>query len=265
MKNAVCVLSLSFVVASCSSAPIVPVAPTVEVARFNSVLITPETIHFQAQVVINNRMRGKLSVEKVAWEADLHDQPVESGTFNQLHPMRARAQQTVTLPFQIPMKNVVDQAVDVLAEEAVRVSLRGNVHPVGFGPVPFQAERTIPLPKIPTVVIGGTDGNPLQGAFTVFLKVTNNNDFAMALGKVDSHLSVNGKKYDLLNSRGGAEMGPGQSAKVALSMQQTRGKGLSMALGVLQSKGMPRFEIGGSFSFNTPHGLIQVPLKLSSD
>lgn len=264
MKNAALLTLLSLMLGACSSAPVIPIAPSVKVSELESVLITPEAIRYRAKVVINNQMRGKLNIARVEYEADLHDNPVVNNSFDRLKPMRARGRQTVTLPFEVSMKEIMNQAVDVLAEEAVRVNFRGAVHPVGFDPVPFEATRTIPLPKIPTVSIAGVDGTPLEGVFTVFLGVTNANDFAMTLQSVDSYLRLNGKKYKLLGSENVSQMGPGQTGKVALTMRQTKGKGLSMAWNVIKSKGSTDFEIGGSFSCQTPHGLIRVPLKLSS-
>ncbi len=47
-------------------------------------------------------------------------------------------------------------------------------------------------------------------------------------------------------------------------MQQTTGKTLSMVLNIAQSRSQ-RFGIGGSINFQTPYGLIHLPLELSSD
>jgi hypothetical protein len=267
MKRLTAALSLilsTFFLNACASGPVVPVPPTVKVAELNSVLITPEVIKFQGKIVIKNRMAGGLEVQKVDWGADLHDNPIFRESFTQLHPMNAHANQTVTFPFQIAMKDVVNQAVDVLAEEAIRVGFRGTVYPEGFEPVPFEASRTIPLPKIPAVSIDGTRGSPLDGMFTVFLRIKNPNEFPMNLKSIDSYLAMNGKRYGLLRTPGAANMGPGGTAKVPLTMKHTRGKGLSMMLNVVQSQSA-KFEIGGSFSCQTPYGTVYVPLELSSD
>jgi hypothetical protein len=235
------------------------------VSQLDSLLITPEAISFQAKVVINNQMRGDLSIDKVDWSAALHDNPLIDDSFTKLNRMRSRGEQTVTVPFQIPMADVVKQAVDVLAEEGVRVGFKGAVHPAGFEPVPFEATRTIPIPKMPLVSIARVEGSPLEGAFTLLLNVTNTNSFPISVASVDSHLVLNGKKYDLLQSEGASKMAPGAAGRVALTMQQTRGKSLSMALNVIQSKGSSRFVVGGSISCATPHGLIRLPLSLRSE
>lgn len=265
MKNLATLILLPFVIGACSSAPAIPIAPTVEVASFEPLVITPDAIRYRAEVVINNQMQRRLDVVKVDWEADLHGKPIASDSFDPLISVRARGQQTVALPFQIAMKDVVNQAVEVLAEEGVRVDFRGAVHPVEFDPVPFETSRTIPLPKIPVVSIQGVDGVPLQGKFQVILGIKNNNAFPMTFQSVDSYLGFHGKRYTLLKSRNDAEIGPGSTGTVTLTMRRTGGRSLSLTLNMIQPEGETKFEIGGSFSCHTPHGLFEVPLKLNSD
>lgn len=265
VSTAMATTALACLLSACaSSGPVVPVPPTVRVTQLDSLLITPEAIHFQARIAIENRMRAGLQIQKVDWGADLHDRPLFDESLAELRPMRARGSQTVTFPFQIVMGDIVDQAVDVLAEESIRVSFRGVVYPVGFAPIPFEATRVIPCPKLPSVSLDGAEGSPLDGAFTVFLRIRNTNGFPMAVESVDSYLAINGKRYGLLQTREVAEMGPGAAARVGLTMQQTRGKALSMVVNVLGSR-TPRFELGGSFSCRTPYGVIHVPLALSSE
>ena len=60
---------------------------------------------------------------------DLHDQPLFDESFAKLSTMRSRGRTTVTLPFQISMKDIAKQVEDVVAEESVRVTLRGQVVP----------------------------------------------------------------------------------------------------------------------------------------
>jgi hypothetical protein len=253
-----------FLIGCASPGPVVPTPPCVRVTQFDSILITPELVKFQAKVVIDNRMGAGLSIEKVVYGADLHDNPIFSDTFTDLHPMTPHGQQTVTFPFQIAMKDIMNQAVDVLAEEALRVSFRGEVFPVGFDAVPFEATRTIPLPRIPLISLEGAEGSPLEGVFTVFLRMKNTNRFPVCLKSVDSYLEMNGKKYGLLQSQKATEIGPGGSGRFALTLQHTTGKTLSMVLNAAQSRSL-RFGVGGSISCQTPYGLIHVPVELSSE
>lgn len=251
---------------SCASepeGPVVPMPPTVEVVHLNSTRITPDVIEFVGKVAIHNQMRGGLEIQQVDWGADLHDRGLFDDTFAGVRPMRARSTTTVTLPFQVATKDVADQLVDVLAEESVRVTLRGTVMPVGFDPMPFQATKVIPIPRVPTVALDGTCGNPLDGEFTVFLRVANPNDFALAFGSVDSWLDLNGKQYDLLRTESFANLPAGGQGRVALTMRQTRGKGLSMLVNVLENQATD-FTVGGRLACSTPHGVFELPLQLSS-
>lgn len=255
----------AFILFGCAApGPVIPIPPAVRVTQLDSTLITPEAVKFQAKVLITNRMDAGLHIEKVVYGADVHDQPVFTESFSQLHPMRGGGQQTVTFPFQIAMKDILDQAVDVLAEEALRVSFRGEVFPAGFDPVPFQATRTIPLPRIPAVSFEGTEGSPLEKVFTVYLKIGNTNGFPICLKSIDSYLEINGKRYGLLRSCGIIEVRPGAAERIALTMEQSAGKTLSMVLNVARSRSL-RLGIGGSMSCQTPYGLIYLPLQLSSE
>lgn len=245
-----------------SMGPVVPIPPTVRVAELESLVISPDAVKYQAKVVIENRMGAGLNLEKVVYGADVHDQPAFNETFTQLRPMRRHGRQTVTFPFQIGMTDIAAQAVDVLAEEGLRVTFRGHVFPVGFDPIPFEMTRVIPVPLVPIVTIDGAEGSPLEGVFTVYLRVANKNRFPMNLHNMDTFLELNGKRYGLLQVQGGADLGPGGSGRIALRMEQSIGKGLSMILNVAQQRST-RFAIGGSMSYQTPYGLLHLPLALT--
>jgi len=257
------VLSACFFVGCVSYGPVVPIPPAVRVTQLDSLLITPESIKFQAKVVIDNRMGTGLHIEKVIYGADVQDHPVFTESFDQLHPMKGHGHQTVTFPFQIAMKDITKHGVDVLADEALRINFRGDVYPVGFDPVPFQSIRTIPFPRIPVVSLEGAEGFPLEGVFRLSLRMANPNPFALGLKSIDSYLEINGKRYGLLRTQGCAEIKPGAAERIVLTMQQSTGKTLSMILNVAQS-GVPQFAVGGSITCQTPYGLIFVPLQVSS-
>lgn len=249
--------------ACASSGPVEPVPPRVEVREFNSTLITPEAIDFVGTVAIVNQMSGPLQIQKVDYSADLHGQPYMSESFTDLKAMRSRGTQTVTLPIRVPMQQLVKQIEDVLAEESVRVTLSGTVFPVGFDPIPFTATKVIPVPRIPKIALDGAQGNPLEGAFTVFLKVENTNRFPIDFRSIESFLTLNGKRYDLLQTESFRCVQPGASGRIALAMRQTRGKGLSMLVNVVKNQSAD-FVVGGAIQCQTPHGLFQLPVELSS-
>jgi LEA14-like dessication related protein len=248
---------------ACASAPVVPMPPVVEVSQFGATVITPETIDFVGKVRIHNQMRGPLEIEKVDYEFALHDNPLREDTFAKLHPMSARGTQTVTLPFRIAMKDVANQVEDVLAEEGVRVTMRGTVTPVGFAPIAFTATRVIPLPRVPFVQITSVRGNPLDGAFTIWLQLQNTNDFPLEFGSIETYLRLNGKKYELLRGESFRSVPAGGSGRIALTMQKTRGKGLSMLVNMARNHSAD-FTVGGTLCCQTPHGLFCLPVELNS-
>lgn len=256
-----------FLFAGCASrGPVVPQLPSVQVAQFDSLLFTPDVLKFQAKLVINNRMNVQLNIQKVDYGADVNDKQIFTESFAQLKPITANGQETVTFPFQIAVKDIANRAADLLAQDALNVSFRGQVYTAGdfgFGPIPFRMTKSIPLPKIPEVSIERTEGSPLK-TFTVFVKIKNTNAFPLNMKSINSYLELNGTKYNLLRTQGSTEIKPGSSETIALKMENSTGKTLSLALNLAQSSSL-QFNIGGDISCQTPYGLVFVPLKLYSE
>lgn len=253
--------------AACASSepagPVVPVPPTIEFAGVESTLITPDGIQFVGKVVVRNQMRGPLKLSKVDYGAAVGTSPLFDDTFAELQPMRGHGKQTVTLPFQVTMKDLFNMVEDVLIDEGVRLCFRGTVTPVGFPPLDFEATKLIPMPRLPKFSFGGSRGNPLDGEFTVWLDVENTNRFPMDTGTVKTFLTLNGKRYDLLHTHSSDTLQPGGRGKLALTMHNTRGKGLGMLVNVVKNQSMD-FTVGGSISFATPHGTFQLPVEVGS-
>lgn len=244
--------------------PVVPTPPSVQFTQFDSLVFTPEMIKFQVKLLIRNQMRAGLELQKIDYGVDAHGKPVFTDSFSQLYPIKGNGQEVVTFPFQIAMKDVMDRAVDVLAEEALRVSFRGRVYPVGFDPIPFEMTKTIPLPKIPIVSVEGTRGSPSDKIFTVLLRIKNTNTFPLNVRSIDSYLGINGTRYSLLSTQASTEIQPSSAETIPLTMEQSTGKTLSMILNVAQS-GSFQFAVGGEISCQTPYGLIFIPLSLNAE
>jgi LEA14-like dessication related protein len=250
--------------ASCAArGPVVPTPPSVQFTQFDSLVITPEVIKFQVKLLIRNQMNAGLDLQKIDYGAAVHDEPVFTETFVQLYPIKGNGQEVVTFPFQIAMKDVVNRPVDVLAEQAIKVSFRGQVYPVGFAPVPFEMTKNIPLPKVPAVTLEGTRGSPADRVFTVLLRIENTNTFPLNIKSIDSYLELNGTRYSLLRTQGSTEIRPSSAETVPLTMEQSNGKTLSMVLNMVQSRSV-QFAVGGQISCQTPYGLIFIPLKVNA-
>jgi LEA14-like dessication related protein len=256
---------LTLLLASCTTpGPVVPAAPSVQFTQFDSLVITPEVIKFQVKLLIRNRMRAGLDLQRIDYAAALHDQQVFADSFAQLHPIKANGREVVTFPFQIAMKDIADRAVDVLAEEAIRVSFRGQLYPVGFDPVPFEKTKTIPLPRIPAVTLEGTQGSPVERVFTVLLRIQNSNPFPLNIKSIDSYVELNRTRYGLLRTEEATQIGPNSDGTVALRMEQTTAKTLSMILNLAQSTSF-ELAVGGDIRCQTPYGLIYIPLNLRTE
>src|SRR5262249_6225787 len=102
-----------------------------------------------------------------------------------------------------------------------------------------------------------------EGEFTVRLRVENPNSFPLTFQSVDSYLNLNGKRYGLLKSESFSHVPPGGSGCIALTMRQTRGKGLSMLVNVAKNQSTD-FSVVGLLQCQTPHGLFHVPVEVGS-
>ena len=260
-------MALLIVLAGCASKGPVVAPPEVRVSWFNSTLITPEVVKFEAKIVIHNPSTSPLGFQRVDYAVDLLDTELFLDSFDQLLRTGGRKDQTVTFPFQISMKDILDQSTGILAEGGVRVTFRGTVFPEissGFGPEPFGRTIMIPLPRVPEVSFVGTEGVPLSDLFRVRLRVRNTNDFPLTVNTFDSYLQINDMRYTLLYNEQSVELPAGGSGTLALRMEQTPGKTLSMAISALQTP-HPKFSVGGTIECRSPYGWVVIPVKLEDE
>jgi len=255
----------ALLLAGCASQETVVMAPPeVRVSWFNSTVIRPELVKFEAKIVIDNNSSSALDFDRVDYAVDLLDTELFTDSFADLLRTKGRGHQTVTFPFQIAMKDILDQHIGVLAEGGVRVTFRGTVYPAassGWQPLDFAQTILIPLPKIPEVAFVGADGVPLSELFRIHLRVRNTNLFPLTVSSIDSYLRINQQRYALLYSEQSVELAPGGSGLVTLRMEQTPGKTLSMALSTLQSPN-PSFSVGGTIECRSPYGWIIIPVEV---
>ncbi len=144
--------------------------------------------------------------ERVDYGVDLQDKPLFTDTFADMKRTKGGGNQTVTFPFQIAMKDILDQSIGILAEGAMRVAFRGTVFPAsdsGWGPDAVPATRSrIPLPKIPEVAFAGVDGTPVSDVFRVRIWVRNTNAFPLTIDSVRHYLDINQQRYTHAPQRG---------------------------------------------------------------
>jgi len=146
------------------------------------------------------------------------------------------------------------------------VGFSGVVHSLpesGFEPVPFGAYFTIPFPRIPVISFEGAKGDPFSPGFELALRMRNPNGFPLTLKSMDTWITLNDKKYDLLHTGHGATViEPDSSDRVYMGMHHTKGKALSMILNMAQSESQ-EFALGGSVEFSTPYGIVYLPVELT--
>jgi hypothetical protein len=162
------------------------------------------------------------------------------------------------------MDDIAKQSIDLLSEQDLRVTFRGEVLTAaryGMDPQPFTASVTVPLPRIPDISYVGSEGTPLSDAWRLNFTVMNTNSFPFTLTSVKTFMVLNGKKYSLLHARGAIEMKPGETVPVVLQMENSPGKTLGLALNLAENRAL-RFNVTGMVTCKTPYGWIFIPLNL---
>ena len=261
---AVSFLGAVLIVGCASQGPIVNVPPTVTVSSFESTSFSPTLARYVAKIVIHNNAAQDIEFERTDYAVDLFDTQLFTDSFSGMKRTKANGDQTVTFPFQVAMEDIANQGIDLLSEQSLRVTFRGNVYTAaryGMDPVPFSAMVTVPIPRMPEVTYAGTDGEALSDAWRVNFTVRNPNTFPFTLSSVKTTLILNGKKYSLLHTHGATELKPGETVPVALQMETSPGKALSMALNLATNRDV-RFNITGMVTCTTPYGLVLIPLNL---
>jgi hypothetical protein len=260
--------ALFFLIFACASqGPVVPTPPTVRVSAFRSLSFTTDLVQFEAKILIHNTMPVSLDFDRVDYGMDLFDQELFTETFKGLKRTNGDGDQTVTFPLQIAMGDIAKQVVDVISEESVRVTFRGEVYPsgaYGFAPIPFTATLTIPIPRVPEVSLIGVQGIPFSDTFALSFRIRNTNSFAFSVDAVQTFLEINAKKYSLLHTAQATRMEPGEAGTVTLHMENTPGKTLGMALNLAQSQDR-KFALTGTIRCGTPYGWLIFPVRLEGN
>jgi ribosomal protein S11 len=259
--------ALSLLILGCASqGPVVATPPTVQVRGLKSLSFTPDLVKFEAKILIRNNMSVALDFDRVDWAVDLFDNELFAESSG-LKRTDGNDNQTVAFSFQIAMDDIAKQVVDVVSEESVRVTFRGEVYPAGtfgFAAIPFTNTITIPIPRVPDVTLLGVQGVPFSDSFAMSFRIRNTNSFTFSVDTVQTFLEINKKKYSLLHTAQATEMQPGESGTVTLRMENTPGKTLGMALNLAQSQDK-KFALTGTIRCGTPYGWFIFPIRLEGN
>jgi len=258
-------IAVALALAGCASkGPVVSSPPTVRVSELRSLSFTPDLVKLEAKILIHNVMTVALDFDRVDYAVDLFDRELFKDTFSGMKRTNGDGNQTVTFPFQIAMGDIARQAADVVSEESVRVTFRGEVYPAartGFDAIPFAETIAIPIPKVPIVTLAGVQGVPLTDAFEVTFNVKNTNTFPFTVDTVQTSLLIDQNRYSLLHTEQSTEMQPGETGIVTLRMENAKGKALGMALNLAQSQDRS-FVVTGTIRCGTPYGWFIFPIRL---
>jgi len=256
----------ALLVGACASepaGPMVDVQPTVTVSSFQSTSFSPTLVKYEAKVLIHNNAPTDLELRGVDYAVDLFDTQLFTDS-TAVRKMHANGDQTVTFPFQVAVKDIANQGIDVLSGQGIRVTFRGGLYSArryGLDPVPFTATVTVPLPRVPEVAYLGSEGDPLTDAWRLHFNVTNTNAFPVTLSSVKTFLFLNGKKYSMVHTHGQTDLPPGAVTPVDLQMETSPGKVLGMALNLAANRSV-HWNLTGQVTCSTQYGWIYIPLDL---
>jgi len=257
----------ALLVGACASqpqGPMVDVQPTVTVSSFQSTSFSPTLVKYEAKVLIHNNAPTDIEFRGVDYAVDLFDTELFTDSFSGVRKTRANGDQTVTFPFQVAVKDIVNQGIDVLSEQNITVTFRGEVYTAkryGLDPVPFTATVSVPLPRVPDVAYLGSEGDPLTDAWRLHFSVTNTNAFPVTLSSVKTFLVLNGKRYSMVHTHGQTDLQPGVATPVDLQMETSPGKALSMALNLAANRSL-HWNLTGQVTCSTQYGWVYIPLDL---
>ena len=258
--------AFALLVGACASqppGPMVDVQPTVSVSSFQSTSFSPTLVKYEARVLIHNNAPTDIEFRGVDYGVDLFDTELFTDS-TAVRKMHANGDQTVSFPFQIAVKDIQDQGIDVMSEQSIRVTFRGELFTArryGLDPVPFTSTVTVPLPRVPDVAYLGSEGDPLTDAWRLHFSVTNANSFPVTLNSVRTFLVLNGKKYSMVHTHGQTDLQPGVATPVDLQMEASPGKALSMALNLAANRSL-HWNLTGQVTCSTQYGWIYIPLDL---
>ncbi|HUX22618.1 MAG TPA: LEA type 2 family protein [Spirochaetia bacterium] len=254
------------VLAACAHRAVVPSPPEVRITTFRSTLFTPDFVRFQGRLLVTNTMRASLDLQKVDYGLSLFDKDLLSKSFSGLEQIRRNGTETVNLPMQISMKDILAQHIAILADGKMRFTFRGTLYPSdasGFSPIPFSETIEIPIPKIPEVGFVSTTGVPLTKSFHMEIGVRNPNTFPISINNVDTYLDLNGQRYKMVGTQESVEVPATGSGTVVLLTQVSDTAALSMALNVLENQAVD-LKVGGSFTAGTPYGYVYIPVEVEA-
>jgi LEA14-like dessication related protein len=207
-----------------------------------------------------------LDLQKVDYGMSLFDKDLLSKSFSGLEQIRRNGTETVNLPMQISMKDILAQHIAILADGKMRFTFRGSLYSSdasGFAPIPFTETIEIPIPKIPAVSFVSTTGVPLTKGFHMEVGVKNPNSFPISINNVDTYLDLNGQRYKMVGTQQSVEIPATGSGTVVLLTQVSDTAALSMALNVLENQAVD-LKVGGSFTAGTPYGYVFIPVEIEA-
>lgn len=204
MKKLIPVISLLFLIASCSALrDFADVRqPTVNYSQVSIQNISFEGVTLLFDFDVNNPNQFGVTADQYSYEFFINDNSFLSGT--QAENLRIIRESTslVQVPISLNFSEVFNTFSSLLRRDSLSYQLSTEVEfdvpGLGKQRVPINAAGELPIPRMPRIEFGGLNVNNLSmsGAdLEVGFRVSNPNSFGVSLANAAYTLNVNGREW----------------------------------------------------------------------
>jgi len=204
MKKLIPVISLLFLIASCSALrDFADVRqPTVNYSQVSIQNISFEGVTLLFDFDVNNPNQFGVTADQYSYEFFINDNSFLSGT--QAENLRIIRESTslVQVPISLNFSEVFNTFSSLLRRDSLSYQLSTEVEfdvpGLGKQRVPINAAGELPIPRMPRIEFGGLNVNNLSmsGAdLEVGFRVSNPNSFGVSLANAVYTLNVNGREW----------------------------------------------------------------------
>jgi LEA14-like dessication related protein len=216
-------------------------------------------------VEVTNPLGVSLPLVDVAYELSSSDTPFLDGRADVGGAVPARSAKIVAIPVRLDFARTLDllQQFRPGNEIPYVASLTLSVDPPGLAPLalPLRKQGSFPIPAVPKVTVKGIDADevsPTRVAGTLKLGITNTNDFALGLQRLDYALDLAGVRVADETRQETAEFRPGEAGELAIPLGFSP---LSASMALVQAllEGRTDYGVRGNLSVETPFGPLEFP------
>jgi len=232
---------------------------------FNSIKIKDMSIQ-NATVVfyfdVSNPNPFGAALNSLTYNLAVNQKSIARGTADKGIHIPAKGLKKVELPVSIDYFDIIDSLGDLVTKKEIAYELTGTFNLMGFS-LPYQTSGTLPLPKLPGIIIKeiGVKNLSWAGAALDFvLELENSNSFGMNLNGLEYNISIGGES--LINGKSINGTSIPQNGKTTMNIPiDVNFIQLGKSAFNLLSGESSNYEINGEMIFNVLGGEKRIPFS----